>query len=472
MENKECHLVYLSEFTARFCTWALVSQLLMHLMSTHWQTPSQQLYIVGASISLLYMSAIFGGLIRDWLLVGKQVVILGIGLIAVGCLLLLINPALFYSGLGLTLLGAGMVTPNTPLLLFSLVETRRDRVFTILYGVTNAGVILGSVLGGIINGYFAWKGVLILNELMIMVWLGCCLFTSWLSALKNIDKIKLIQFIATLIVVGFIASFYLRFERVSESLLIIAGIVYLVFLLFLMVKHPPVRKPLMFATFLIVLAIVFFSAEFQVASTLTAYANSFVKLNIAHITIPAGSLLALESAFVVLGAFVIARVKLFSNITHVLTKVLIGLLFGTVAFIVMYSSTLVASYHSISVLWIVLAFLLLGLGDVYLMPPIMEYVAETAPADYKGRLIAGMYFSLSLSGYFSGLIGSTLSKYFASSNTNLHFFATGFGVMIAILGVTAGLVLITRIIGATVYPKHWLFAFGRCLRLVYRRILF
>lgn len=450
MENKECYQVYFSEFTARFCTWSILSQLLMHLISVHWKTPAQQLYIVGAGISLLYMSTIFGGLIRDWLFAGKQVVMLGIGLLAIGCLLLLINPAFFYSGLALALLGVGMVTPNTPLLLASLegINTRSDKAFTILYGVTNAGIILGSVLGGIINEYLSWKGILILNELMILVWLGCCAFSSWLSAFNNISKIKLIQFLAVLVVVEFIAYFYIRFERVSEILLIIAGNIYLGFLIFLLAKQPPFRKALTYATYLIILAIVFFTAEFQVASTLTAYSNSFVKLNVMHFIIPAGSLLALESVFVVLGAFVIARVKILSSITHVQTKVLIGLLFGALAFMTLYASTFLASQHLISVLWIAFAFLLLGLGDIFLMPPIMAYVTEAAPSDYKGRIIAGMYFSLSLSGYLSGFIGATLSKHFAASHTNLFFYTTGFSTMILMLGVATTLILITRVISA------------------------
>jgi proton-dependent oligopeptide transporter, POT family len=453
MENKERYLVYLSEFTARFCTWSILSQLLIHLISIHWKTEAQQLYIVGASLSLLYMSAIFGGLVRDWLLPGKQVIILGIGLISIGSFLLFLNSALFYSGLSLALLGAGMVTPNTPLLLSSLTDTNRDKNFTILYGVTNAGIILGSVLGGIINGYFSWKGVLLLNEGMILIWVACCFFISLLSNIKDVGKLKLTQFIIALVIVGFISSLYLKFEKLSETLLMVAGIVYLGFLIFLMIKNPSVRKQLLFATFLIILAIIFFSAEFQVASTLIAYAHDFVTLNVVNITIPPGSLLALESIFVVIGAFVIARVKLLSKITSVQTKVLIGLLFGALAFVVLYGSTLIALHQPVSVLWIVFASLLLGFGDVYLMPPIMAYVVETAPLHYKGRLIAGMYFSLSLSGYLSGLIGETLLKYFMAESANLHFYSAGFSVMASILGVSAGLVLITKIIGLTVYSK-------------------
>lgn len=446
MENRECYLVYLSEFTARFCTWSILSQLLMYLISIHWKTESDQLYIVGASISLLYMSAIFGGLVKDWLLPGKQVVILGIGLISIG-LLFLQYPAVFYGGLSLTLVGAGMVTPNTPLLLSSLEDAHRDKRFTILYGVTNAGVILGSVFGGIVNGHFYLKGVIILNELIILVWFVSCFFASWLATIKTTNRIKLIQFIAALLMVAFISSFYLKFEKVSEALLIIASIIYLGFLFFLTRKLQSIRKELLFSISLILLAIVFFSAEFQVASTLIAYAHHFVALNIAHMTIPAGSLLALESVFVVIGAFCISRIKFLSHITSVQTKVFIGLILGALAFVVLYSSTGVP--HPISVLWIIFASLLLGFGDVCLMPPVMAYVTKISPAQYKGRLVAGMYFSLSLSGYLSGLMGSVLVKYFVAENASLRFYSTGFSMMISMLGTAAVLVLIIKIIAAS-----------------------
>ncbi len=453
MERKELYLVYFSEFTARFCTWAILSQLLMHLIGIHWQTSTQQLYMVGAAVSVLYMSTMFGGFLRDWLLLGKFVVLLGIGLISLGCFALMASDHFFYAGLGLTLLGAGMVTPNTPLLL-SLENTHSDRAFTILYGVTNAGVILGSVLGGIMNEYFTWQSILLVNEAMVMIWFLFFIFSSWLSAIKNVGRVKFVQLVAVLIIIELVIYFYLKVKAVSVTLLIIAGISYLGLIIFLMVKNKSARKPLASSIFLIIFAIVFFSGELQVTSTLVDYSKHFVALNILHVTIPAGSLLALESIFVVLGAFIIARIKLLSNASHVQTKVLIGLFFGTLAFAVLYSSTFLASHHLISVLWIVLSFLLLGFGDVYLMPPIMAYVTESAPPAYKGRLMSGMYFSLSLSGYFSGLIGSSLSKHFTGANMNLHFYRTGFILMILLLGITAGLALIARIIGVFSDLKH------------------
>src|SRR3990167_4228199 len=66
MMKKELYQIYLSEFTARFCVWNVLSQLLMHLIHHHVGNTSTQLYLIGVSISLLYISTIFGGAIRDY----------------------------------------------------------------------------------------------------------------------------------------------------------------------------------------------------------------------------------------------------------------------------------------------------------------------------------------------------------------------------------------------------------------------
>lgn len=444
--NKQTRQIYFSEFTARFCTWTVLSQLLIHLIHIHWQNTAAQFYIVGLSISLLYISAIFGGIIRDYLFDGQIVIMFGIGLIGAGSLLLLAHSAFFYTGLSLVLMGAGMVTPNTPLLLSSSSNEKHEYAFTILYAVTNSGIILGSILSGFVQTYFSWECVLILNEFFIGIWLMSCISSAWIHSLRRINLTRLYQFIGIVIFAVFFTYFYFTRKNVSTITMLITGLCYLGFIIFLMFKNPEIKKQLTAIIFLTMCAITFFSGEFQVASTLVDYANHFVKLTFSDIKIAPGSLLALESIFVVLGAFIIARIKWLSSVTGVQTKVAIGLLFGVLAFVVLYISNFSAMHHSISVLWIILAFLLLGLGDVYLMPPIMAYVANHAPLKYKGTLMAGMYFSISLSGYFSGLIGATLSSSFLHANLNLHFYRAGFEVMILILGSAAILVFAARVV--------------------------
>jgi POT family proton-dependent oligopeptide transporter len=459
MKHKELLLTYLSEFTARFCTWALLSQLLVHLIAEHWGNMPQILYIVGASLSLLYLSAIIGGVVKDWLFTEKQIVLLGIVLIAVSNLVLILNPSTFYIGLGIIFLGAGLVTPNTPLLLSNILNSAhldRNKAFTFFYGITNSGVILGPILGGFVNQYYSWRGMLILNELIIMLWLILVVWGSWFTALLQIKILDFVKFFVLVLVCIATVSFYLKFESFSLYVLIVTGITYMIFLTWVAFNNSDSRKSILFSTLLIVFAIIFFTGEFQVASTMTAYASSFVNLNLFKIQIPAGSLLSIESIFVIVGAFVLTRVKWFSKLSQVSTKVSIGLLCGAAAFLILYCSTLIASHHTISLLWLVLAFLLFGFGEINLMPPIISYIAQHAPLKYKGRLMAGTYFALCLSGYLSGLIGSILMRNIHSSIGNITFYKTTFGMMALILVISASFTIAVRFISLIVSPRKML----------------
>src|SRR5690348_13359932 len=115
-KNKTLHLIYLSEFIARLCTWSILSGLLLHVTESKWVNASNGLNIMGSCLSLLYLCSIFGGYIKDRFFNEEQTIILGIFVIGISSLGLLHFNTL-YLGLGLLFIGAGMVTPNAPLLL-------------------------------------------------------------------------------------------------------------------------------------------------------------------------------------------------------------------------------------------------------------------------------------------------------------------------------------------------------------------
>jgi proton-dependent oligopeptide transporter, POT family len=453
-DHKEIALVYLSEFTTRFCVWTILSQLLIHLLKIHWAGEAGLLYIMGASLSLVYLSTLFGGLIKDYFFEEKQAVILGVALIALGNILLLSNTHVFYVALGLVFLGGGMVTPNTPLLLSSLItltHENRTRVFTIFYGITNAAVILGPIVGGFTAEYLSWQGMLVLNELIIGLWLISITWGAWLAVLKKIKKMQYLKFFSLLVLSSMLVYSYLQFQRVSAGILAACGIVYLAFIGWVILKNPTQRRALLGAILLIGCAIAFFVGEFQVASTLVAYANGFINLQLYGVFIPAGSLLSIESVAVVLGSFLIAKTQFFTQRTSLQAKLVIGLLSGVIAFVILYMSTVVAVAHQVNLWWIVFSFLILGVGEVSLMPSIISYITEIAPAQYKGRLMAGTYFALSLSGYLSGVIGSMLLKKYNGMTASLSFYRSNFTVTIILLSVVTGLVLLQWLFASRVF---------------------
>ena len=171
-QYNDIKLICLSELTVRFCTWSILSGLLIYITRSQWVTMPTALYIMGSSLSLLYLCSILGGFIKDQFFNEKQIISLGIIFISLGNMALLF-PAIFYLGLGLLFTGAGMVTPNTPLLLSNVLNSRdkNAKAFTVFYGITNIGIILGPLIGGLAEQLFSWKGIIFLNETLIIIWL-------------------------------------------------------------------------------------------------------------------------------------------------------------------------------------------------------------------------------------------------------------------------------------------------------------
>ena len=437
--------IYLSEFVARACTWTLCSQLLVHLMKTHFETSAAQLYLVGASISVLFLSTIIGGLIRDFILRERQLIMIGILLIVFASLFLLVMPSSLYLGLGMTFIGAGFITSATPILLNNNANNDQHKLFTILYAFTNGGVILGSIIGGILNSTLSWGYLIIFNFVISAICFILFFFGNekWGPALITITRSSSLKLTGFLIPTIFLIAIYLRSETFSQVILGAITIYYIFTLIYWMISRRSIRKNLIIGMYFILLAILFFTGEFQVASTTIAYAIKFANLDIFGVAIPPGSIVALESIFVVLGAYAITRIKFEFDTTK---RIVIGLLFGVLAFATLLASTFVAGSVKISLMWLILAFLFFGVGDVYLTPPIMSYITKISPDDIRGRLISGMYFSFSLAGYLSGLIGSKISVHFSDASNNLKFYYYDFFLMLGILVLAIASMLLMRLI--------------------------
>ncbi len=398
---------------------------------------------MGTSLSLLYLCSMFGGYIKDRFFNEEQTIIQGVFVIGIASIGLL-NFNTLYLGLGLLFIGAGMITPNAPLLLSKYDFQENNKTFTFFYGITNAGIILGPIAGGFIDHYFSWQGLVVLNELMIMIWLLFLKKGSWLNCLRSIKIQNFLKFCAYLFFGTSVIYFCLMSQRISNYLLILAIIGYLIFLISTIRTFNETKTKIIFAMILTFFAIVFFCGEFQVASSLIVYADNFVRLKELNLTIPASSLVSLESIFVVIGAFIITKISLFNKIKFSQTRVLIGLGCGTAAFLILYCSTLSVGFGKISLFWIVIPSLLLGLGEVSLMPPIVSYIAKESPAECKGRLMAGMYFALSISGYISGFIGEVVMQQYSLTNKDLSFYSTIFLIILLISIVCVLLMAILR----------------------------
>jgi POT family proton-dependent oligopeptide transporter len=202
----------------------------------------------------------------------------------------------------------------------------------------------------------------------------------------------------------------------------------------------------MYVAMLILTVIFFYATEFQVATILIDNAAHFFKMNVYSIKIPAGITPSLESVFVVLIAFAISHNKIKGLGLSGGRKISLGIAGGILAFGILFWSTLYAQTSLIGFLWLVVASLFLAIGDVCIMPPVIALVTRLIPEKFKGRIVAGLYFSLAWSAYLSGKFSGVLSRGFENANSNIIYYRTNFIYALVTLGVLFTLsVVVTRV---------------------------
>lgn len=404
------------------------------------------IYLVGVTLSLLYLLSVLGGAAKDFLLSEEQCICLGMTLIFCGNLLLF-HGHLIYLGLGVLVMGGGLITPNTPLLIGKLTRKfkNNEKYFTRLYGCSNAGTISGPLVVGFLNFHYGWSAGLSMNIILSTLWFTTILGTkAWRISFKNYFSSNHVLMIVGAIILSFLYLYSKTFSELTAAAIAVVYIGQLVFIIKSVDKK--IACNILIGVWFLLFAIIFFSGEFQVASTTTEYAKTFLNLRVAGIHIPAGALMSLESVFVVLGALFLPKLLSLFKVESIQTRILIGLLFGASAFALLLISTLMAGNGKMTIGWIVLCFAMLGIGEIILMPSIMAYVDKISPEQYRGRLMAGIYLSLSLAGILSGFISDMVSELNKQKVTSILYYHQEFTVMIGVLVLSSLIMFLSKLI--------------------------
>jgi len=121
----------------------------------------EALQLYGIYTGLVYLTPIFGGLIADKLLGYRKAVILGALIMTIGHASMALESSMFfYVGLGCLIIGNGLFKPNISSIVGQLYTNhpeKKDAAYTIFYMGINAGAFLGILLCGYIGEKVDWS---------------------------------------------------------------------------------------------------------------------------------------------------------------------------------------------------------------------------------------------------------------------------------------------------------------------------
>jgi proton-dependent oligopeptide transporter, POT family len=493
-------VLFFTEMWERFSYYGMRALLVLFLTAAilddsgwGWER-AEALVLYGWYTGLVYITPIFGGLIADKLMGYRKAVVAGALLMTLGhasMALEITNDIFFYVGLGLLIVGNGLFKPNISSMVGQLYKNQgkeKDAGYTIFYMGINAGAFLGILLCGYIGesvgwhygfglaGIFMFFGMLqfyFAQKIFARIGLSPKETVSFDNAIENslkenIKKVeKVIEDIEKskvtkdrLIVIGvfsfFTIFFWWAFEQAGGSMTIFAAdytdrilvgngaIIFKVFNTLLTIV------PMIIITGVLVMLF---------KQTFSKYSLSNILLGTSFVIIWGIVIWMLNREFgketaevnaswfgILNSFFIIAFAPLFSKIWQskfnptgpikfAIGLILLGIGFGILAYGTL-GIPLGAKTASVSMLFLIFAYLFHTLGELCVSPVGLSYVSKLAPLKLVGMMFGIWFVANFVANLTAGFTGSYIDPIVEK------YGMTSFFLIFTVIPFFAGLVMI------------------------------
>ena len=465
-------VLFFTEMWERFSYYGMRALLVLFLTSAlldgGWAwTREEALGLYGTYTMLVYFSPILGGLIADKFIGYRKAVAFGALIMTLGhASMAMDTPWGLYLGIGCLVAGNGLFKPNITSIINGVyinAQDKKDGAFTIFYMGVNAGAFLGIMLCGYIGETIGWHwgfglaGIFMFLG-MLQFWFAQGIFGNvGLAPTKEIDlsdavqnnkdegaqkvsdKVQRDRYTVVGILAIFTVFFWAAFEQAGGSMTIFAAdytnrvLEGDSALIFRIANTLLTVIPLMIITYVLLQLFKITFKKYALSNTFLGFSFLiiwFIVIWMLYTQFSQESTEIPASWFGILNSFyIIAFAPLFSKIWESkfnppatvkfgVGLILLGLGFGILA----YGSASIpqgAQTASVSVIWLILAYLLHTLGELSLSPVGLSYVSKLVPATKIGMMFGLWYIAIGLgnkaAGSMGGMIDSITSEYSMST---------------------------------------------------------
>lgn len=457
-------VLFFTEMWERFSYYGMRAILVLFLTAAildeggwGWER-SEALILYAWYTGLVYVTPIIGGYIADKFIGFRKAVVLGAIIMTLGHLsmaLEVLTDSFFYVGLALIIIGNGLFKPNIGSIVGQLYKTQgkeKDAGYTIFYMGVNSGAFLGFVLCGYIGETIGWHYGFGLAGVFMLIGMLQFYFAQKIfgdigtkSEIINVQtklnkketrdanenllsksKIKKDRLMVIGVFSFFTIFFWWAFEQAGGSMTIFAAdytnrtlvgngayifkivntllvtvpLIIITYVLYLLFKQIFTKYPLsnifLGGSFIIIWALVIWMLNRDFSSEITEVkASWFGGLN---------------------SFFIIAFAPLFSKlweskynptgpIKFAIGLILLGLGFAILSFGSM-GIPLGAKTASVSIIFLILAYLFHTLGELCISPVGLSYVSKLAPLKLVGLMFGIWYVANFIANFAAGITGS------------------------------------------------------------------
>jgi proton-dependent oligopeptide transporter, POT family len=330
-------------------------------------------HIYGFYSGLVYLTPIFGGLLADRVLGQRRTVVIGAALMAVGHFAMAFEQ-LFLFALGLLILGNGAFKPNISTqvgALYAPGDRRRDRAFSIFYVGINLGAFLAPLLCGTLGEELGWHFGFTAAGFGMTAGL-----VIYLLATPHLPKDA--------------------FERKPPGVSTTKG----------------ARQSIVALLLLFVPVSLFWATYEQQGNTIALWADQFTDRRLFGGEIPVTWFQAFNPFMIfAFTPFIVAFWRYQGPSEPSATmKLAIGCFLTALAYLVMALAAWNAGVGKASWVWLLVYFVVITVGELYLSPTSLSLVTKIAPASLLSMMM-GIWLATSFVGNFlAGYLGSLWSN--------------------------------------------------------------
>ena len=387
--------------------------------------------IYAAYGSLVYFTPAIGGMIADRLIGHKNSIMLGGILMCIGHFTMAFqNTTIFYLSLALLIIGNGFFKPNISTMVGGLYEEndpRRDGGFTIFYLGINLGAFLAPLVCGYLGETYGWHYGF--SAAGVGMFFGLIVF--WWGGLKNIYgdqghqpeeyrlksyggfNIRHIVYALSFLAVPIFAFLVRQSEfevfgltGLLQFLLISLLVLVLIYITYVCLNSDKVtRERLMVIVVLTFFVTVFWAFFEQAGSSLTLFAEEQVRL----VGLNASQTNAINPFYIVALAIPFSmmwnRLEAAGKNPNTMIKFGLGILQLGLGFLVFaLSARFGDTAGKVSMLFLLVGYLLITSGELFLSPIGLSKVTELSPAKLVAFMMGVWFLSSSFAHYIAGVI--------------------------------------------------------------------
>ena len=373
-------VLFTTQMWAEFSFFGLQALLVYYMTKQLGFAQAKSSLIYGAYGSAAFFSPFFGGLIADRWLGRTKSVIIG-GLMMMCGHFAMAFPALLFPALALVALGNGLFIPPLAIQVGSLYadeDPRKAYAYSAYYMGINLGGFLAPLVCGTLGEIYGWHWGF--TAAGVGMGIGLVIYCSFLRLLPVEPSRQAIA---------------------AEDKPSIA---------------PAIRRNVVILFLMIAMVVLFRVGYEQSGNVIALWVSDFTdrSLDLAglHLVIPATWFQSINPLLIIVGTPLLIRFwrarNEKENVSSLLRRMAVGCLIAAAAMLVMVAAALAsgAAGARVSSLWVFAYFVLLTLGELFVIPVGLTLVESLAPVRFASMAMGAWYIAKFLGSLFAGIMGA------------------------------------------------------------------